>query len=77
MKTHDPVRMYICICKAVTDKQIRRAQAEGVATLEELRETLGVTSCCGGCTGTVEAMLEERDSPAAPAMPRLYVPSAA
>lgn len=69
--------MYICICQAVTDKQIRRAQAQGAATLEELREALGVTSGCGSCTGMVEAMLEERESPAGPAMPQLYVPSAA
>ena len=28
--------MYVCICKSVTDKQIRRAAAKGVDNLYEL-----------------------------------------
>ena len=32
--------MYVCICKSVTDKQIRRAAARGVDNLYELRESL-------------------------------------
>lgn len=69
--------MYVCICKAVTDKQIRRAKSAGAASLEDLRETLGVTSGCGSCTGAVEAILEEPGGRGTPAAPRVYVPSAA
>lgn len=69
--------MYVCICKAVTDKQIRRAKSAGAETLEDLRETLGVTSGCGGCTDAVEALLDEGEGQGTRVAPRLYVPTAA
>ena len=67
--------MYICICKAVTDKQIRRAAAKGVDNLYELRESLGVAAGCGSCAGAAEAIL--RESQAGITQPSLYVPSIA
>jgi bacterioferritin-associated ferredoxin len=67
--------MYVCICKAVTDKQIRRAAAKGVDNLYELRESLGVASGCGSCAGAAEAIL--RESQAKIEQPTLYVPSVA
>ena len=30
--------MYVCICNAVTDRQIRQAAAEGVSSLAELSD---------------------------------------
>ena len=41
--------MYICICKAVTDGQIRSAVEDGVTSLSGLRESLGCTGQCGKC----------------------------
>jgi len=67
--------MYVCICKAVTDKQIRRAAARGVDNLYELREALGVASGCGSCASDAEAILHE--SHAKSSQPTLYVPSVA
>ena len=67
--------MYVCICKAVTDKQIRRAAARGVDSLYELRESLGVGSGCGSCAEMAQEILmrhQPRQS-----KPSLYVPSAA
>ena len=67
--------MYVCICKAVTDKQIRRAAARGVDNLYELREALGVAAGCGRCAGVADAIL--RESQAKSAQPTLYGPSVA
>ncbi len=67
--------MYVCICKSVTDKQIRKAAAQGVDNLYELREALGVSSGCGSCADMAEAILEEATS--VPAGPRIFVPSSA
>ena len=64
--------MYVCICKAVTDKQIRRAAAKGVDNLYELRESLGVASGCGSCAGAAEAIL--RESQTKSVQPTLYEP---
>lgn len=41
--------MYICVCKAVTDRQIKQAAKEGAASLRDLRNRLGVTTECGRC----------------------------
>ncbi len=66
--------MYVCVCKAITDKQIRRAAANGVDNLYELRQALGVASACGTCSDMAQAILNETNARGAPA---LYVPSAA
>ena len=50
--------MYVCICKSVTDKQIRRAAARGVDNLLELRQSLGVASGCGTCAGSAQEILD-------------------
>ncbi len=67
------IPMYICICKAITDKQIRRAAANGVDNLYELRQTLGVASVCGTCATTADAILKEAN--AAESGPTLYTPA--
>ena len=41
--------MYICICNAVTDTQIRDAVSTGARTMRDLRQQLGVCSSCGKC----------------------------
>jgi bacterioferritin-associated ferredoxin len=41
--------MYICICNAVTEREIRGAAELGCATLDELSRDLGVATCCGKC----------------------------
>ena len=41
--------MYVCICRQITDSQIRKRCAEGVSTFSELRAELGLASDCGRC----------------------------
>lgn len=41
--------MYVCICNAITDKQIREAADAGVADLWSLQRELGVATGCGSC----------------------------
>jgi bacterioferritin-associated ferredoxin len=65
--------MYVCICKAVTDKQIRNAAQDGVDNLYELREKLGVSSACGGCADQAKSILDEANS--GYAEPSLFVPT--
>ena len=67
--------MYVCLCKCVTDKQIRKAAARGVDNLYELRDALGVGSGCGTCADMAEEILN--DAIGESAGPRLYVPSTA
>lgn len=69
--------MYVCICNAVTDRDIRRAREAGVDSLSELSETLGVAACCGSCAEQAEAILSETQPRNTPSRPRLYIPTAA
>lgn len=41
--------MYICVCKAVTERQVKQAVKDGAASLRDLRQCLGVTEDCGRC----------------------------
>ncbi|MBK1690636.1 (2Fe-2S)-binding protein [Ectothiorhodospira mobilis] len=51
--------MYVCLCRQVTDRVIRRAIAEGADSLEALQAQLGVCLECGRCTAQVESLLRE------------------
>jgi bacterioferritin-associated ferredoxin len=61
--------MYVCICKAVTDKRIARSVSEGVTTLKDLRDRTGLGTNCGKCVPQAYQLLrdtlERRHSPAA------------
>ena len=50
--------MYVCICNDVKEKQIRAALASGIDTLDGLKETLDVATCCGCCEPMVNDYLE-------------------
>jgi bacterioferritin-associated ferredoxin len=41
--------MIICVCKAVSDRQIRSAVKDGASSLRDLTRDLGVGTCCGKC----------------------------
>jgi bacterioferritin-associated ferredoxin len=51
--------VYICICNAVTDREIRQAAALGVTDLQQLRDSLGVATCCGSCESCAREILQE------------------
>ena len=41
--------MYVCICNAISDHKIKEAVAAGASSLTDLKDQLGVASCCGCC----------------------------
>lgn len=41
--------MFICICKQVTDSQIRQAVCEGACSFKDIQAELGVATQCGEC----------------------------
>ncbi|HEY9544584.1 MAG TPA: bacterioferritin-associated ferredoxin [Solimonas sp.] len=52
--------MFVCVCKAVSDRQIRRAVREdGVTSLRELAKLHGVGTGCGKCVPHARALLGE------------------
>ena len=49
--------MYICNCMGVTDKKIKSAVSCGASTVKQLRDQLGVASCCGKCAGDARELI--------------------
>lgn len=41
--------MYVCLCKGITDHQIRSAIDSGATSIRQLRDSLGVMTQCGRC----------------------------
>ncbi len=53
------IRMYICICNAITEKTVIEAVNNGASTLGDLQAELGVASCCGCCAQTASEYLPQ------------------
>jgi bacterioferritin-associated ferredoxin len=49
--------MYVCVCHAVTTRQISASIAQGANTFKALRKELGVATCCGKCSKDVRSQL--------------------
>ena len=64
--------MYVCICNAITDKQIREAADGGVRDLWQLQAELGVASNCGSCKDHASEILREKRQEASQAKPAVY-----
>ena len=51
--------VYICICNAITDRQIKEAVAQGATTLADLQFDLGVATGCGRCAESAMELLPQ------------------
>lgn len=54
--------MYICICNAITDKDVKEAEANGARTHEEVFAHFGAAPQCGCC---IDTMCDSMDGPCA------------
>ncbi len=51
--------MYVCLCNAITEQEIRQAAAQGVTELQGLKDGLGVATCCGTCESCACEILQD------------------
>lgn len=51
--------MYVCVCHAVTDRDIQRAVRNGASSIRHLRDQLGVATQCGACACHAKSCLRE------------------
>jgi bacterioferritin-associated ferredoxin len=58
--------MIVCVCRRVSDHQIRRAAAEGAVSLECLQAELGVAMQCGRCADCASRILCDARAASAP-----------
>lgn len=50
--------MYVCVCKAVTESDIKKAVKDGANCMRHLENKFGVSSECGSCHSEASACLE-------------------
>jgi bacterioferritin-associated ferredoxin len=51
--------MYVCVCNAVTERDIRTIVEQGFRSMGDLREQLGVGTCCGRCADCARKLLRD------------------
>jgi bacterioferritin-associated ferredoxin len=51
--------MYICLCNAVTERQVRECARSGACSVDELASKLGVGAGCGRCIECAVDVLRE------------------
>jgi bacterioferritin-associated ferredoxin len=66
--------MYVCVCKGITDRQIKAAIADGASSLGQLRKALGVATQCGKCSVMTREILDEarNEIPTINGLPQFY-----
>ena len=68
--------MIICVCKAVSDRQIRAAVKGGAHSLRDITRNLGVGTCCGKCLPEAKAALSASLEARETSLPGLFSPAA-
>ena len=56
--------MYVCVCNAVTDRQIRSQSECGRGTVAEIYRALGITVKCGKCVRTAKCIINDAQAEA-------------
>ena len=56
---YDCTIMYVCVCHAVTDKDIRKAVDRGARSLFDVQNELPIGSCCGRCEEVAQVVVDE------------------
>lgn len=51
--------MFVCVCSAVSDRQVERAIDEGADTLDALAASTGAGTCCGSCRPLLLNLIDE------------------
>ncbi len=51
--------MYVCICQAITERQVREAVQQGMHTVRALKDELGVAAECGKCARCAQGIIRE------------------
>ncbi|MGC7406687.1 (2Fe-2S)-binding protein [Pandoraea pneumonica] len=49
--------MIVCVCKSVSERQIKACLDAGATSMEDLQIDLGVALCCGKCGPYVQEMV--------------------
>jgi bacterioferritin-associated ferredoxin len=51
--------MIVCICRAVSDRQIQAVVSRGASSMSQVRAELGTGECCGKCSRQVRELIDQ------------------
>lgn len=51
--------MYVCLCRGITDQDIKDAMADGAESYREIRDLLDLGTCCGRCAPEAKSIINE------------------
>ena len=51
--------MYVCLCNAVTDSDIRKAVDDGARNMRQLGQLTNCSTACGCCTQMASEILQQ------------------
>ena len=49
--------MYVCLCRGITDQDIKDAVENGACSYREVREMLDLGTCCGRCAPEARSII--------------------
>lgn len=49
--------MYVCVCNAITDREVHAAMAQGAVATDEVFRHFGTQERCGRCVATMRALM--------------------
>ena len=52
--------MYVCLCHAITDTQIKQAVSQGDVSLSDVKKRLGVGDQCGKCVRMATQIIQNQ-----------------
>jgi bacterioferritin-associated ferredoxin len=52
--------MYVCVCRAVTDVEVKAAIDAGAETVRAITQACCAGEDCGACHGAIEDLIDER-----------------
>jgi bacterioferritin-associated ferredoxin len=59
--------MYVCVCHAVTESDVRDHVTAGACSAKEVRAACGMRPGCGSCVNRICSLIKEREPEAVPA----------
>ncbi len=71
--------MIVCVCNNISDRKIRHAVDAGMTSMPQIREHLGLGTCCGKCHPHAKEVLRKcvNDARQLEPQPMIFQPMAA
>ena len=51
--------MYVCLCRGITDQDIKDAVSNGAESYREIRDLLDLGTCCSRCAPEARAIISD------------------